>query len=377
MDNIIAYLLSFGWIFPALMGLLGLFLGYIFWGRQKGDLSLEGETQLRTDADGLHARIKELEGHVSTRDTELTDLRANLTGGEAPAPAADDDESYALEWRNRYLAARVKYLEGRISDAPKAKKTAAKKRVVKKVVKKKVAPAKKKAPAKKISIKKAAPKKVAKPRVLYDKPTDGKPDDLKLISGVGPKLEKMLNGTGVYYFKQMAAWNKGNVKMVNDKLGAFPGRIERDEWVRQAKGLAKGAGAKVAAKKPTAKKAPAKEAAVKKAPAKKAKTANPNEKYYAGVHKFDAKASKSVIDNIVKYCGSSLKSRDASLVACTDEKELARVAKGFCTKKLGMTSGQNELVADVCKQMKSQRLKNRVTFYYLCAKKARKMGMFK
>ncbi|HFB54527.1 MAG TPA: DUF2853 family protein [Hellea balneolensis] len=165
--------------------------------------------------------------------------------------------------------------------------------------------------------------------------------------------------------------------MVNDKLGAFPGRIERDEWVRQAKGLAKGTGAKAAAKKPATKKAPAKKAAVKKASAKKAKAANPNEKYYAGVHKFDAKANKTVIDNIVKYCGSSLKSRDASLVACTDEKELARVAKGFCTKKLGMTSGQNELVADVCKQMKSQRLKNRVTFYYLCAKKARKMSVFK
>lgn len=40
--------------------------------------------------------------------------------------AVDTDETYALEWRNRYLAARVKYLEERLSEksAPKAKAAA-------------------------------------------------------------------------------------------------------------------------------------------------------------------------------------------------------------------------------------------------------------
>ncbi|HHL43631.1 MAG TPA: DUF2853 family protein [Hellea balneolensis] len=168
--------------------------------------------------------------------------------------------------------------------------------------------------------------------------------------------------------------------MVNDKLGAFPGRIERDEWVRQAKGLAKGAATKPASrkaapKKATAKKSVAKKPAAKKAPAKKA--ADPNAKYLENVRKYDPKASKAVVDAIVKYCGVSLRSRDASLVACSDEKELDRVAKGFCTKKLGLTEKQDELVKSVCEQMKGQRFKNRVTFYYLCAKKARKMNVFK
>ena len=238
---------------------------------------------------------------------------------------------------------------------------------------------KKKVTVKKKAVKKAAPKKAAAPKVLYDKPTDGEPDDLKLISGVGPKLEKMLHNTGVYYFRQVANWKKADVKMVNDKLGAFPGRIERDEWVRQAKGLAKG----TAVAKPTRTKAtkakPAKKVTAKKAPAKKAakKEAAPNTKYYDMVSKFDAKADKKIIDNIVKYCGIALRSRDGSLVACSQEHELETIAKGFATKKLGLDKGQMDLVKDVCEQMKGTRFKNRVAFYYLMAKKARKLSVFR
>lgn len=363
MSNILSYILCFAWLPWLLAGLLGLLLGWLLFRgkKQVGDLSIEGEGQLRAEADGLRARINELEGETGDLKGKLAAAAAGAAAGAATAAAAsgDDDETYALEWRNRYLAARVKYLEGRIADAPKAapkKKVAPKKRVVKKVVRKK-----------------AAPKKVAKPKVLYDKPTDGKPDDLKLISGVGPKLEKMLNKTGVYYFRQICNWKKADVKMVNDKLGAFPGRIERDEWVKQACKLAKGGAAK-----PAAKKAPAKKATAKKAPAKKAaKPASPNAKYLADVRKFDAKANAKVVDNIVKYCGIALRSRDASLVACSQEHELDTIAKGFATKKLGMTKGQLDAVKATCEEMKGTRFKNRVTFYYLMAKRARKMSVFK
>ncbi len=376
MSNILSYVLCFGWLPWLIAGLVGLLLGcLLFRGKkQVGDLTIEGEGQLRAEADSLRARVNELESGLNTRDGEITDLKGKLAAAAAGAATAaavstvadkDDDETYALEWRNRYLAARVKYLEGRIAEAPKPaakKKAAPKKLVVKKVVKKK-------------AVKKAAPKKAAKPKILYDKPTDGKPDDLKLISGVGPKLEKMLNKTGVYYFRQICNWKKADVKMVNDKLGAFPGRIERDEWVKQACKLAKdGAGAKPAkaTKKVVAKKAPAKKAAPK---AKKAEA--PNAKYLADVRKFDAKASASVVDNIVKYCGIALRSRDGSLVACSQEHELDTIAKGFATKKLGLTKGQMDLVKATCEEMKGTRFKNRVTFYYLMAKKARKMKVFK
>ena len=81
----------------------------------------------------------------------------------------------------------------------------------------------------------------AKPKVLYtDGPTDGVPDDLKQIKGIGPKFEGDLNSKGIYYFKQIGAWKAADVKMVESVIDSIPGRIKRDEWVKQAKVLAKG-----------------------------------------------------------------------------------------------------------------------------------------
>jgi NADH-quinone oxidoreductase subunit E len=73
--------------------------------------------------------------------------------------------------------------------------------------------------------------------VQIDKPSD--PDDLKLISGVGPKLESTLNGLGIYQFTQVSAWTKAECDWVDNNL-KFKGRIERDDWVKQAKALAEG-----------------------------------------------------------------------------------------------------------------------------------------
>ncbi len=70
-------------------------------------------------------------------------------------------------------------------------------------------------------------------------PLNGSADDLKWISGVGPKLEETLNGLGIYHFDQVAAWTKQEIDWVDDYL-KFSGRIERDNWIEQAKALAKG-----------------------------------------------------------------------------------------------------------------------------------------
>jgi NADH-quinone oxidoreductase subunit E len=78
----------------------------------------------------------------------------------------------------------------------------------------------------------------AKPAPL-DAPRDGKADDLKLISGVGPKLEQMLNELGVFHFDQIAAWPGETVAWVDDYL-SFKGRIGREDWIGQAKILAAG-----------------------------------------------------------------------------------------------------------------------------------------
>lgn len=78
------------------------------------------------------------------------------------------------------------------------------------------------------------------------------PDDLKMISGVGPKIEATLHGIGIYTFEQISKWKKAEREWVDTYL-KFSGRIERDDWVKQAKVLAKGGEAeyiKVFGKKP-------------------------------------------------------------------------------------------------------------------------------
>ncbi len=109
--------------------------------------------------------------------------------------------------------------------AAEAKKPA-KKAEPKKAEAKKAEP---KAEAKKAEPKKAAPKKAAKAEA----------DDLKQLSGVGPALEKKLHAAGVTTFAQIAAWGDAEIAEFDEKL-SFKGRIEREDWVAQAKKLAKG-----------------------------------------------------------------------------------------------------------------------------------------
>jgi len=77
----------------------------------------------------------------------------------------------------------------------------------------------------------------AKPQLLAA--PQGAADDLKRIKGVGPKLEEKLNTMGVWHFSQIAGWTPEQVGWVDDSLN-FKGRIDRDDWIGQAKVLAAG-----------------------------------------------------------------------------------------------------------------------------------------
>ncbi len=68
-------------------------------------------------------------------------------------------------------------------------------------------------------------------------------DDLKQLSGIGPKLEQVLNGKGINRFADIAAWSDEDVRRIDAELG-FDGRIGRDDWVGQAKALTGGRKAK-------------------------------------------------------------------------------------------------------------------------------------
>jgi predicted flap endonuclease-1-like 5' DNA nuclease len=88
------------------------------------------------------------------------------------------------------------------------------------------------APKKAAAVKKAAPKKAAAV-------AKSGPDDLKMIKGVGKLIETKLAKEGITSFSQIAGWKKADITEFDEKL-SFKGRIERDEWISQAKILAKG-----------------------------------------------------------------------------------------------------------------------------------------
>ena len=83
-----------------------------------------------------------------------------------------------------------------------------------------------------------APKAGPEP-VMLEAPREGGADDLKQIKGIGPKLEQACFEFGIYHFDQIASWSPEQAAWVNDTLPGVRGRVLRDDWVGQARVLAK------------------------------------------------------------------------------------------------------------------------------------------
>lgn len=83
------------------------------------------------------------------------------------------------------------------------------------------------------------PAPVSRPQPIDPKPPSltgprgGKPDNLRQIKGIGPKIEASLHSLGIYHLDQIAAWTAANIAWVDLHL-AFRGRIRREHWVEQA-----------------------------------------------------------------------------------------------------------------------------------------------
>lgn len=154
----------------------------------------------------LESRVRFLEG-------KLADLEAE---GAAPHRSEEqNDEATRVRWRNRYLEGRVKYLEEELIRTGGLAPTTAV-----------VAVAVRQEPQ--------APKPADQDEPeLFEQPRDGKADDLKMISGIGPKLEQKLNSLGIWHWAQVASWTPKEIEWVNAAIG-FRGRVERERWVSQA-----------------------------------------------------------------------------------------------------------------------------------------------
>ncbi len=164
------FLLSEIWVLLALAALVGLFAGWLIWGRRRVETRTETVTltdtaaadRLRAELDACGKERTRLGERVAALEADLTASRAAATPGVATKPAS-------------LAAAR-----------------------------------------------------------------DGKPDDLKLIKGVGPVLEQLCHKLGYFHFDQIAAWTASEIAWVDDNLEGFKGRVTRDEWVVQARDLAAG-----------------------------------------------------------------------------------------------------------------------------------------
>lgn len=166
-------------------------------------------------------------------------------------------EAKALEGGKPFKASKkvTKRVTKRVAKKPDKKTTQKKvsKKVIKKATKKVAVAPKKKAATKKVATK-GADQKVARSQfkgedvfvddrlgVIYRRKPDVV-DDLKQIKGVAKVMEKKLHEFGVWKFKQIANWKPAHVEAFAETLGGFQSRMLTDDWIGQAKELAKKAG---------------------------------------------------------------------------------------------------------------------------------------
>lgn len=213
------FLISEMWLLLALAGLIGLFAGWIIWGGRKSDAA---HNKVVAALNASLAEVEQVRREVEAKEAEVAALQA----AKAEASRAKAAETRARNAAAKAAAAKAKPAPKRAKAAPQAKAAP------------KVKAATKTAPRRKAAAKR--PAGPAKPIVLK-KARRGKADDLTQIKGVGPKLEAAINDLGIYHYDQVAKWSAKEAAWVDENLGGIKGRIARDKWVTQAKGLMNGA----------------------------------------------------------------------------------------------------------------------------------------
>jgi len=177
-----------------LAALLGVFVGWIIWGRRSGSATARAE-DCGTDLSACRDEIKAKTDRIGELETQLAAARAEAQAAEHAAMEAAAEAVAVAE--------AVELDHGRHPVHPE-------------------------------------PSGAGRKPAMLDGPRAGKPDDLKRIKGIGPKLEKLCNALGFYHFDQIAAWSDDEIAWVDANLEGFKGRVSRDGWVAQAKALASG-----------------------------------------------------------------------------------------------------------------------------------------
>ena len=77
------------------------------------------------------------------------------------------------------------------------------------------------------------------PQILPE-PRGNRADDLTRITGVDHELEESLNRLGIWHYDQIAGWGRDEISWIDRRIAGARARIERDDWVGQAKSLSLG-----------------------------------------------------------------------------------------------------------------------------------------
>ena len=72
---------------------------------------------------------------------------------------------------------------------------------------------------------------------LHDREPGGLRDNLRLIKGIGPAIEKTLNELGIFRYHQIAEMTEYDIDRVAQRLKGFSSRIYREDWIGQARDL--------------------------------------------------------------------------------------------------------------------------------------------
>jgi predicted flap endonuclease-1-like 5' DNA nuclease len=195
-----------------LAGLLGAIIGWLlrslFVGSKTrietvGTVTPAVTARSQTELGDLTAQLRQT---VHSRDKEIEGLKAQIVDFDALRATVQKVESRLSEYKTRCQAiaqekdAEIAALRKQLKDFDEARATTP-----------------------------AVPRGAGRRRRKIER------DDLKLINGVGPVLEKFLHRLGIYRFRDVARWTDKDIDRVETKLPEFRGRIRREKWVASAR----------------------------------------------------------------------------------------------------------------------------------------------
>lgn len=229
------------------------YLTDIWLGAMRGMVDSAKDLERRADENSAPVTSRE---HAATGETQATQVKqaaqattqaTTQAPTQAPTQTIEPSQSAVAPEPVKPAVVAKAPVQDSPTTKPVAKKTPAKATTAKKTASTTKATSTTKAASKprtaskaktETAAKAAAAAKPASPAAKPESPVKDadQVDDLKLISGVGPKLEQFLHRRGITSFQQVAALKKTDIRKLNEEL-SLSGRIERDDWVGQAKKL--------------------------------------------------------------------------------------------------------------------------------------------